>query len=164
MLLNLVCNIVSVKDFKVSEHFSFKELTITHDHPELLSLNRKYFAMEPFISRLTYAAEYLLEFVRDEIHVPIVVTNGGRCPELNAAVKGSEISQHMFSNQYDGAFDFYTYIVPVGKIAEKIWFSGLSFYQMRVYLDHHFIHLGMPRAQNNMQVTFIGGPKPDWAK
>jgi hypothetical protein len=153
-----------VKDFKISEHFTFFELTNTTDHPHLLEANREHFAIEPYLSRLQCAAEYLLENTRDEIEMPIYILSGGRCPALNRAVGGVPTSQHLFDLPDDGAFDLTVSLVPIEKIAEEIWFSGMMFYQMRVYSKRNFLHLGMPRSKDNLQMAWVDGIRPEWAR
>lgn len=152
-----------IKDFPVTEHFTYFELTVTHDHPELQETNREFFLETPYYDRLKYGAEYLLENVRDDIGLPIMVNSGGRCPALNVACGGVPTSQHLFDNHMDGAFDFTVLGMEAQEVATKIHNSGLSFYQMRVYVRRNFIHLGMPRRQNNMQIHWIGDDCPDWA-
>ena len=151
-------------NFKVTEHFTFFELTATRSHPELQAANGQYFLVEPYLDRLKAASEYLLEEIRDKVECPVIVTSGGRCPELNEAVGGVPKSQHLFANYGDGAFDFYVPGVSIDKVAAEVWATGLLFYQMRVYADRNFIHIGMPRSKNNLQIAWIGGDRPEWAK
>jgi len=166
MLTGLEYHIILIvmKNFNISPHFSFFELTTTREHPELLEQNRAHFCVEPFLNRLTYACEYLLENLRDDIGLPIVVTSGGRCPELNKAVGGVPTSQHLFGNHLDGAFDFRVVGQDVDMTALEIWQSGMTFYQLRVYTKSNFLHLGMPRSQNNMSVWWDTPDKPTWAR
>jgi hypothetical protein len=145
-----------MKDFKISEHFTFFELTKTRDFPNLLDENREYFAKEPYISRLTVACEYLLENIRIEIDKPIIVNNGGRFPALNEAVGGVWNSQHLFGGFQDGAFDFYCPQMSVAELGKYITDqSNLNWHQLRIYLSQNFIHLGMPLGHNDGQVTVI---------
>jgi hypothetical protein len=153
-----------MKNFNISSHFTYYELTNTKDHPDLLVENREWFSTEPYLSRLQHACEYLLENTRDDVDRPIIVTSGGRCQKLNKAVGGVPTSQHLFSRHLDGAFDFYVPGMNIADVAETIWFGGLNFYQMRVYTKWNFIHLGMPRPQNNMQVWWDTPDKPVWAR
>jgi hypothetical protein len=153
-----------INNFKVTSNFSYYELTNTKEHPDLLNDNRVHFAIQPYIGRLTCATEYLLENTRDEIDCPIIVLSGGRSPELNKAVGGVQTSQHLFERHNDGAFDITVPNMAIGAVAEAIWFSGLSFFQMRVYVNRNFVHLGMPRAKDNRQVYWIGDNCPIWAK
>jgi hypothetical protein len=152
-----------IENFRISDHFTYYELTVTRDHPELLEKNREWFASEPYLGRISYACEYLLENLRDDVRLPIVVTSGGRCPELNKAVGGVPTSQHLFNNRMDGAYDFYVVGQNVADTSEIIYYSGMTFYQLRVYTKSGFIHIGMPRNQNNMQVWWDAPDKPLWA-
>ena len=145
-----------MKDFKISEHFTFFELTNTKDHPELLELNREYFSVQPYIGRLTVASEYLLETIRGDLNVPIYVLNGGRCPELNSAVGGVLNSQHLYGNLNDGAFDITTPAMTISELGQYISDqSSLCWHQLRIYLKQNFIHIGMPRGSKDGQVTVI---------
>ncbi len=145
-----------IKDFKISEHFTFFELTNSKDHPELLSANREHFSVQPFIDRLTVACEYLLETMRDDLNIPIYVLSGGRCPELNTAVGGVPNSQHLFGNLNDGAFDIHTPAMSITELGNYIADqSSLCWHQLRIYVKQNFIHIGMPRGKEDGQVTVI---------
>ncbi|MDO4802505.1 MAG: D-Ala-D-Ala carboxypeptidase family metallohydrolase [Prevotellaceae bacterium] len=39
---------------------------------------------------------YLLQPIRDGVGIPIVISSGYRCPELNKAVKGAKNSNHLY--------------------------------------------------------------------
>lgn len=156
-----------MRDFythKVSANFSFKELTNTKDHPELLELNREYFLHEPYVSRLTVFAESTLEEIRDAVDAPVIINSCGRCPLLNTAVGGVKTSQHLFSTEYDGAADFYVPGQLVEVVAFKIFNYGVRFYQLRVYTHSNFIHIGNPRIKNNGQIAFPESAIPGWTK
>lgn len=75
---------------KLSEHFTFDELTIT-SHASLQESNRK--SAEPFTKQLKYTAG-ALEEIRELLGVPLKVTSGFRMPMLNKAVGGSSTSKH----------------------------------------------------------------------
>lgn len=75
---------------KLSEHFSFDELTIT-SHASLQKSNR--LSAEPFKKNLTYTAG-ALEEIRALLGVPLTITSGFRMPALNSAVGGSKTSKH----------------------------------------------------------------------
>jgi zinc D-Ala-D-Ala carboxypeptidase len=153
-----------MKDFKISEHFSFLELTNSHDHPELLELNREYFSKEPYLSRLTVFAESVLEEIRYAVDAPVIVNSCGRCPELNAAVGGVETSQHKFDTPTDGASDITVKNQAPVTVAFKIFNQGIRFFQMRVYETSNFTHIGSPRQKNNGQIAFPESTIPGWAK
>lgn len=75
---------------KLSEHFSFEELTITGNE-SLQKSNR--LSAESFIKQLKYTAGSLEE-VRELLGVPLTITSGFRMPVLNKAVGGSATSKH----------------------------------------------------------------------
>jgi hypothetical protein len=145
-----------MKDFKISEHFTFFELTNSKDHPDLIETNREYFSIQPYIGRLTVACEYLLETMRGDLNIPIYVLNGGRYPELNSAVGGVSNSQHLFGNLSDGAFDITTPAMAISELGDYIAErSSLCWHQLRIYLKQNFVHIGMPRGNKDGQVAII---------
>lgn len=145
-----------MKDFKISEHFTFFELTNSKDHPELVEANREYFSQQPYLGRLIVATEYLLENIRIDLNIPIMVNNGGRFPELNAAVGGAKDSQHLFSRYNDGAFDIWSPEISTEKLGKYITDeSTLCWHQLRIYLKMNFIHIGMCRGNKDGQVSII---------
>ena len=160
--------IVPMKDFKISEHFKFYELTKSKDHPELVLENRKHFAAEPFLSRLIQSSEYLLEAIRDEINsdeylhkfkvskIPLMVLNGGRSPELNSVVGGAIASQHLFSRLNDGAYDITCPFMGAEALGWVIQNQvGVMWHQLRVYPGRNFCHIGMPLGRRDGQVDVI---------
>jgi len=151
-------------DFWLSKHFSFFECTKSRDHPELVKANREYFSHQPYLDRLIFGSEYMLEGIREIVDAPVIVNNGGRFPELNAAVGGVSTSQHLFARMNDGAYDITVPGQKVEMVAFKIFNHGLSFYQMRVYTKIGFIHIGMPRRYRDMQISFPESEAPGWAK
>ena len=78
---------------KLTEHFSFEELTATN-HTDLLEANRaEAKASIILMSNLTYLAN-TLEEIRSLLGVPLRVTSGYRNNALNARVGGSATSGH----------------------------------------------------------------------
>lgn len=75
---------------KLSEHFTFDELTTT-SHSDLAKGNKK--QAEGFIKQLKYTAG-ALEEIRSLLGVPMTITSGYRSPMLNKAVGGSPTSKH----------------------------------------------------------------------
>ena len=88
-----------MNDFNLSEHFKFSELTVTNN-AALQATNRKE-AQALVESGKALAA--LLEELRAGLGgAPLVVHSAYRCPELNAATKGSAPkSQHMLFEACD---------------------------------------------------------------
>ena len=75
---------------KLSEHFSFDELTHTSKY-ELLEANRQ--SAKAFMKQLKYVVG-TLEEIREVLEVPLRVTSGFRNNALNKAVGGSPTSGH----------------------------------------------------------------------
>jgi len=53
------------------------------------------------INNLTSVADNIFQPIRDHFGVPIGVTSGFRCKELNRAIGGSKYSQHMIGEALD---------------------------------------------------------------
>lgn len=51
-------------------------------------------SLPPYLMRNAQALAERLQFIRDTLGVPITISSGYRCPELNKAVGGSKTSQH----------------------------------------------------------------------
>ena len=78
---------------KLSEHFSFEELTIT-SHAELLDSNMDEALLNPIVmTNLKHLAQ-TLEEIRTTLGVPLRVTSSYRNATLNAKVGGSATSKH----------------------------------------------------------------------
>ena len=80
-----------IEDFKITEHFSFYELTDSMRYPELVPQNR--------IDAMAYQKQlkYLAgahEEIRAVLGVPLDMSSGYRNPKLNKAVGGSPTSGH----------------------------------------------------------------------
>ena len=79
------------------------------------------------IARLRTLCEKVLQPVRDHFGVPIIITSGYRCPDLNDAVKGATSSQHMKGE----AADFYINAPPLTLQDIYLWMvDNLSFDQL----------------------------------
>ena len=89
---------------KLSKNLSLKEATKSNTATRLGIKN------EPEqweISNLRAVAENIFQPVRDHFGVPIGVSSGYRCKELNKAVGGSKYSQHMIGEALDIDADIY---------------------------------------------------------
>lgn len=86
-----------VDERQLTEHFSLYELTKT-TRDEFQEKNRD--VSEAQIAKLTELAR-LLEHVRFVLGVPITVSSGYRCTELNAAVGSTDRSQHLLCEAAD---------------------------------------------------------------
>jgi zinc D-Ala-D-Ala carboxypeptidase len=89
---------------KLSKNLSLKEATKSNTATRLGIKN------EPEqweISNLRAVAENIFQPVRDHFGVPIGVSSGYRCKELNKAIGGSKYSQHMIGEALDIDADIY---------------------------------------------------------
>jgi hypothetical protein len=140
----------------ISEHFEFKELTASKSFPDLVSANRRYFLLEPYLTRLTTFAEYMLEAIRFDIDGPLMINSCARCPQLNKAVGGTDKSQHQFDMPGPGAADIWTPVMSIEKLFELIQTkTEVCWHQLRVYPHRHFIHISMPTGKNDGQVKIV---------
>ena len=76
---------------KLSEHFTFEELTDSSSYPALVANNRA--DAQNYIQALTVTA-YGLEDVRALVSAPLIVSSGYRNEALNEAVDGADNSGH----------------------------------------------------------------------
>jgi len=152
-----------MEDHRVSEHFTFNELTKSKDHPELVAANREYFAVEPYYTRLVTFAEYTLEAIRFEVGGAVMVNNCARFPELNSAVGGSPTSQHRFELPGPGAADIWSRIMSIERLFELIEKKcQINWHQLRIYPNRGFIHISMPTGKNDGQVKIVMDTVPVW--
>ena len=86
------------------------------------------------VERLRILCEKVLQPVRDHFGVPVIITSGYRCPDLNDAVKGATSSQHMkgeaadFKIKVDNTkgvklYDLYLWMVDNLSFDQLIWES-----------------------------------------
>ena len=80
-----------IEDYKITEHFTFYEMTDSKKHPELVEENRIY--AQGYSKQLRYTCG-TMEEIRAVLGVPCDPTSGIRCPKLNKAVGGSATSGH----------------------------------------------------------------------
>lgn len=122
---------------KLTEHFSFEELTRT-DVAELQNKNRK--MAESLKGKIIRLAEWA-ETLRAVLKVPMIITSGYRCGKLNERVGGSATSQHTKAE----AIDF----IPSGLWAREAFIrlkdSGVPFGQLILERrgSGFIIHAGM---------------------
>lgn len=113
-----------MNDFKLTENFSFFELTRT-DKPEFQELNRKKGLC--YVPDLKLVTVTILEPVRAHYGKPVIVHSGFRCYELNKAVGGSVNSQHILGQ----AADFHVDGISIDELFQWLWHeSGIPFGQL----------------------------------
>ena len=113
-----------MNDFRLTEHFTFFELTRT-DRAGLQELNRrKGLSCMPELKLLAVA---VLEPIRAYYGKPVIVHSGFRCPKLNTLIGGSANSQHMLGQ----AADFHVSGVPLEDVFAWLWHeSSIPFGQL----------------------------------
>lgn len=82
-------------DDHVTPHFTWRELLHSPTAERDPGLRAAQLAPpDDVVSNLIYLAETVLEPVRAALGVPVFVTSGYRCPELNLRIGSSDRSQH----------------------------------------------------------------------
>ena len=110
------------------------------------------------IARLRTLCEKVLQPVRDHFGVPIIITSGYRCPDLNDAVKGATSSQHMkgeaadFKIKVDNTkgvklYDLYLWMVDNLSFDQLIW-------EVRGGGRSKWIHVSYKNEKANRQQVF----------
>lgn len=122
---------------KLSPHFLLSELLIT-DHTEYKLLQEQ--GVQPYITNLQILCNYILEPIRNYYKVPVTVTSGFRCKELNDKIGGSKTSQHNFGE----AADF----IVKGKTVDEVFADIIAgkiniVYRQCISEKHRWIHIAM---------------------
>lgn len=135
---------MNMKDISLSRHFNLSELAETA-HKEFLQENRKE-ALENL--QLIECLAFFAEQVRAFINVPMVITSGFRCEELNKAVGGVKTSQHRFFR----AIDFIPKGMDLDECFSRLKMSNLVYGQL---IKEHsgsnaWIHVSMGDKRENL--------------
>ena len=108
---------------QLSDHFTLEEMTFS-DTATACGIDNSLDLGNPedikVIKRLVYICETILEPVRKHYGKPITPNSGYRCKDLNAAVGGSPISQHMRGEAVDFEVDGIANIDLVHWLSENI--------------------------------------------
>lgn len=140
----------------LSKHFSLEEMLASHI-AKTMRIAEQQSPSAVVISNLQALCMHVLEPIRTLAGMPIKISSGYRCPALNAAVKGSNTSQHLKGEAAD---------IDLGsRSANKILFetikkSGIVWDQMIwEYGDEKgpdWVHISYKaNARNRMQVIRI---------
>ena len=105
------------------------------------------------VERLRTLCEKVLQPVRDHFGVPIIITSGYRCPDLNDAVRGATSSQHMKGEAADfkirapnlQLYDIYLWMVDNLEFDQLIW---------EVRPNSKWIHVSYKANGHNRQQVF----------
>ena len=126
---------------KLTPHFTFEELTATN-HQELLDKNRTVAQQN---TTAMWQLALLAEQVRTILNVPIRITSGFRCEELNNAVGGSKTSQHTLFQALD--------IIPMGMDIEDAYEELVDsdmLYGQLILEKGTWIHISMGYKRENL--------------
>lgn len=126
---------------KITPHFTFEELTATN-HQELLERNRSIAQQN---TTAMWHLSLFAEQIRAILNVPIRVTSGFRCVELNNAIGGSKTSQHTLFQALD--------IIPMGidieDAYEELVDSDMLYGQL-ILEKGTWIHISMGYKRENL--------------
>lgn len=126
-----------MNDFKITEHFSFFELTNSNSQYGLVDENR--LVALKYLHKLHYGCLMLLEPIRYWAG-PLIITSGFRFQKLNSAVNGSERSQHILGE----AFDFKPINKSVQTVFDWLKTKPVNFGQLKNGKTFIHISLGAP--------------------
>ena len=138
---------------QLTEHFNLNEFTYSTT-AAAAKINNNVGTFE--YNNLKKLCEDILEPIRQKWDIPIRITSGYRCPELNRRLKGSATSQHTkgeaadFESQDDcngKLFHIIEAMIHNGEITvgQLIWEKG----------DEHnpdWIHISLPMAHKKNQI------------
>lgn len=132
---------------KLSEHFSLAEFTNSQ------TATRRGIDNEPtglVLDNLRHTAAQM-EKVRALLGHPIIISSGYRCPELNAAIGGSQTSQHMSGEAADFVSPWFGSPLEICLRLEK---SPLAFDQL-IY-EGTWVHISFlaPRVARRQLLTW----------
>ena len=145
---------------KLTENFTLAEFTRT-SHAALQKANDS--SAGAFLHNLLSLAKEL-EKIREHFARPVFVTSGYRCPALNAAVGGANMSQHLVGAAADFVVKDFQDLDGLKLVFE--WArKNCSFSQLILEAPAGgrapWIHLGLPEALRgkNQQALFWNGEK-----
>lgn len=141
-----------ISNFKITDHFTFYELTNT-DYFGYLDINRE----EGFkkIYTLTDLCIKILEPIRLIFNKPVIINSGFRCIEVNKLVGGKSNSQHLLGE----AVDFKIKGENVVDVFNEIQKTDLMYGQLiNEYNKWIHVSLGYPyrKKKDSMQVFTVG--------
>ena len=139
---------------KLTEHFTFEEMTNSTAHPDLVPANREE-ANRLYLPNLTDLAKFILEPIRAK-YGPLIVDNGFRGEALNKAVGGSATSLHRYGKAADVCRPDWTW-EKLGEV--MLWLkneSGLrwgeAIREKRTKTRGIWLHITTPAPGNTMEM------------
>lgn len=149
--LILLAQSQGVQDRQLSRSFWLREMAVSSSFPQLATMPPEGPARE-----LERGALDILQPLRDRINVPVHVTSGYRSSALNAAVGGSDTSDHAHGQAVDISAPPYTdeqLIAIVREMHLDGEIRGLD--QCISYTDTGHLHIGWgPRARGEFLVAY----------
>ncbi len=124
-----------MNNFRITQNFSFHEMTLSNRYPEFNRENMKR-ALEPANLSRGYSLCTLAEEARDILGVPLIVGAGFRYSELNKAVGGAPHSQHLmfeaidFTPKHEYYNDYESMSIDLNKILMRFAERELMFGQL----------------------------------
>ena len=109
---------------------------------------------ETQVENMRVLCENVLEPIRALIQKPIIISSGYRSPELNAAINGSETSQHMEGK----AADILCRSIRTDKLFDDILESDIEYDQL-IY-EGTWVHISYNEDNNRhdvLKAVFSGG-------
>ena len=140
---------------RLSKNFTLEELTYSATAARKGIDNTP---SEKEINALKRLCTNVLQPIRDEYGMPIVITSGYRCKELNSLVGGAPSSQHRYGEAADmkvgnktqnkALFDLIAKMIKAGKITVGQLINEYSY---------SWIHVSLPRlGKKNNQILSVG--------
>lgn len=132
---------------RLSKNFTLAELTHS-DTAKARSIDN---SLPPYLMRNIQALAERLQLIRDALGVPITISSGYRCPELNRAVGGSKSSQHQLALAAD--------IHVKGYTAEELFkfIAGSNFGFDQLILERvggkEWVHISVQPKERNDDFT-----------
>ena len=100
------------------------------------------------INNLTAIADHIFQPIRDHFGVPIGVSSGFRCRDLNKAIGGSKYSQHMIGEALDIDADMY------GKVTNADIFNYIK---KNLHWDQMIWEFGDDNEPNWVHISYKEG-------
>lgn len=134
------------------KYFTFSELLRSRvaDHQGIINEPFPYHEIEEVYDNLEALVNNLLDRIRERFAVPMIVTSGYRCEELNKLVGGVDDSQHMKGEAVDFYFAGFSkkeMAAAFFEIAEEFDFDQLIYYKKK-----GIIHISYSRENNRRQI------------
>tara|TARA_R100000231_G_scaffold134931_2_gene108932 strand:+ start:1169 stop:1633 length:465 start_codon:yes stop_codon:yes gene_type:complete len=134
---------------KLSKNLSLNEVIKSNTATRLGILNTWTEAWE--LENMKAVAENIFQPIRDHFGVPIGVSSGYRCKELNKAIGGSKYSQHMVGEAIDIDADIY------GKVTNRAIFNFVKdnlewdqmIWEFGDDLEPNWVHVSYKRKGKN---------------